>query len=926
MSFLGQLQSWFRRKKVKGTIDDELRFHLDKEVEQNIALGMSPQEARRQALISFGGMQQTRENVRHVRWTHFAEVLVQDLRYGWRILRKSPGFTTVAILTLALGIGMNAAIFSLMDGVIFRSLPVRDPQSLVVLKWEAHKEPKTEGMMNLGDCADGRDKAHPSGCSLPLPLLKQIKTQTSAFSNLAASTGFGQMDLGGNGPAKRVQGQFVSGSYFVTLGVQPAAGRLFSPAEDQPEAPPVAVLNYKFWQSDFGGSPSVVGKTVRLNSKPYTIVGVTESGFTNLSMANQFDLWVPLSQQKNTVARWFPGQADMGFFGYVMLGRVKAGVPVSQAEAAADVVFRNATLLPAKPFFKAEDDPHLRLVAAQKELRGRYDLVLQPVYVLMFCVSIILLIACANVAGLLLARAAGREREIAVRLALGASRTRLLAQLLVESLTLSVAGGALGLLMAVSGARALMTLLFSGRLEHPTFSPQLDWRVLAFTAVVSILTGLIFGMAPAIRGLRVDLTPSLKIADASSPSGFERRRFSMGNLLVATQVALAVLVLATAALLVRTLNNLESLDPGFDTNNILLFHLDPRLAGYKGPQVGHLYRELQEKFAALPGVKSVSYSWMPLLSGGHMATMFHRPGTPVDSKDQIKVDIMEVGPNFLGTLRIPLRAGRDLTAAEFEAASRTSPFEPVKVPAPVVVNQAFVRTYCPNTNPLGQVFGDSLPESPWPAFPGYQVVGVAGDAKYNTMREDIKPAIYTAISDGNASFELRTAADPASLIPAVRKTVSSVDENLAIVRIGTQKGEIDRQLAEDRMVTQLSSFFGLLALLLACMGLYGLLAYEVTRRTREIGIRMAIGAQQKDVVGMVVRQGLLVALAGAVMGAGASFAVSGLVKGILYHVRTGDPVTLAAVIAILLVVALAACFLPARRASRVDPLVALRYE
>jgi predicted permease len=921
-----KLRALFSRKQ-EDDANDELHFHLEKEVEQNIARGMAPAEARRQALIAFGGVQQTRESLREVHGSRLLESFLQDVRYGWRMLRKSPAFTIIAVLTLALGIGANTAIFSLIDAVLFRSLPVRAPESLVVLKWQAHKQPSTEGMMNFGDCNDHfADKANPSGCSLPLPMLKEIPEQTNVFSSLAASTGFGQMDLGGNGPAKRIVGQFISGGYFETLAVLPAAGRLFSVNDDQNGAAPVVVLNYKFWQSEFGGSKSVIGKAIRLNNKPYTVVGVTEPAFTALSMASSFDLWVPLAQQKDLAARWLPIQTEMGFFGYTILGRVKPGISVSQAEAAASVVFRNAMVQRDRPIFKSEDDPNLKLMAAQKELRGSYDLVLRPVYVLMLCVGIILLIACANVAGLLLARAAAREREIAVRLALGARRIRLLGQFLVESLTLSVLGGALGLLMAVWGARVLMSLLFSGRQQPLAFSPHLDWRVLAFTTGTSLLTGVVFGMAPAFRGLRVDLTPSLKIADNSSSAGTRRRRFSMGNLLVATQVALAVVVLATAGLIVRTLSNLKSIDPGFNTNNLLLFTLNPRLEGYKGPQVGHLYRELQENFSALPGVTSVSYSWAPPLSGSHRVTMVHRPGTPVESTDRVKLDLNQIGPNFFLTLRIPMVSGRDFTASEFDAAAKISPMEPAKAPAPVLVNQLFARTYFPSQNPLGQVFGDALAQGPWPASPGYEIVGVVGDAKYSTLRDDIKPAIYLAVADGEASFELRTSGDPASLISAVRKTVNSVDDNLAMVGIDTQQGEIDRQLSEDRMVAQLSSFFGLLALVLTCIGLYGLLSYEVTRRTREIGIRMAIGAQAGNVIRLVLGHAALVLTLGTVLGVGLSFGVTRLVTTLLYGVKPGDPMTLLCVTALLGVVGLAACLLPVRRATKVDPLVALRYE
>jgi predicted permease len=918
----------FNTRTAQSDLNDELRFHMEKEIEQNIARGMSPEEARRQALIAFGGVQQTRENVRRVRWTHFVEILAQDLSYTVRMLRKNPTFAAVIVLTLALTIGMNTAIFSVIDAVMFRRLPVRDPAGLVVFKWVAREEPTTQGLWYTDACNDRHNGAHHAGCALPLPLLKEVHARTKVFSGLAAfgGAGFAQIDLSGTGPAKRVQGNFVSGDYFELLGVRPATGRMFSETDDRPEAPPVTILSYKFWQSDFGGSPTIVGKTVRLNNKPYTVIGVAESSFTALTPSSEYDLWVPLAQQKNLAAHWMPVQAEMSFFGYVMLGRVKPGVPLSQAEAAANLAFRNATMLGAQPSFNAEDDPHLRLMAAQQELRGPYGLVLRPVYVLMLCVGIILLIACANVAGLLLARAARREREMAVRLALGAKRGRLLAQLLVESLTLSAMGGALGLMMALWSTRALMTLLFGGHGQLPGFSPRLDWRVLAFTAGVSILTGLVFGMAPALRGLRVDLTPALKTADTSGGDGVRHRRFSMGRLLVATQVALAVLLLATAGLLLHTLTNLKNLDPGFDTNNLLLFGVDPRLAGYNGQKLHQLYHELQEKFSALPAVKSVSYSWAPLLVRSQFRTSFRRPGTPVESTDQVSADILAVGPNFFATLRIPLEAGRDLSAAEFAEAAMASLTQPRKVPVPAVVNLAFVRAYVPDQNPLGKVFADAPAGNEWPANSGYQIVGVVGDAKYNDLRGSINPTIYYPVSDQGAFFELRTAGDPALLIPTVRNTVSRVDDNLALFRVDTQKRQIDRLLSDERMMAQLSTFFGLLALLLASTGIYGLLSYEVTRRTREICIRMAIGAQQSDVVGMVVRQGLLLALAGAVIGTGASFAIKLLLEKILYHVRAGDPVTLAAVTGILLVVALAACFLPARRATRVDPLVALRYE
>jgi predicted permease len=502
--------------------------------------------------------------------------------------------------------------------------------------------------------------------------------------------------------------------------------------------------------------------------------------------------------------------------------------------------------------------------------------------------------------------------------------------LLVESLILSTIGGAFGLLLAHWGARGLWLLVDRDGSGPPPFNPQLDWRVLTFTAAIAILTGVIFGLAPALRSLRVDLTPALKAGTAEDAGSPRPKWYGAGNVLVVGQVSLAIVALVTAGLLVRTLRNLRSVDLGFDSDHLLVFALDPTLAGYKGTQVDALYRDLQEQVAALPGVNSVTYSWTSLLRGWEWDTGIHIPGTP--EKESADAHYLPVGPKFFSTMRIPLKTGRDFNATDFEAAAARAARPPREKPDPkappttVIVNETFVRRFFPHVNPLGQHIEEPLPDDPTgPRGPGWEIIGVAADARYEGLRGDFEPTMYSA-SARNASFSVRTAADPMAMVPAIRNLINHRDGNLAMSHISTEDQQIDQLVFIERLVARLSSFFGLLAMLLACTGIYGLLSYEVTRRTREIGIRMAIGAQQKDVVGMVVRQGLLVALAGAVIGAGASFAVGGLVKSILYRVRTGDPLTLVAVTAILLVVALAACFFPARRATRVDPLVALRYE
>jgi predicted permease len=668
----------FNRNRQEQETQDELHFHVEKETEKNIAAGMSREEARRQALIAFGGIQQTRESLREVHRSGFLESFLQDSRYAWRMLRKSPAFTIIAVVTLALGIGANTAIFSLIDAIAFRSLPIPDPQGLVVFQWQAHHGPETHGYSTFGDCDDQKNDAHPQGCSLPLPFFKEVQAQTNVFSHLAAFTGGGQLDLGGNGPAKMVRGEFVSGDYFPTLGVRAHLGRLFSQSDDAPDAPAVAVLNYGFWQDSFGGARSALGRTIRLNGVPFTIVGVTEPGFESLTVANKYDIWIPLSQRPVLTPHWQARMDGMDSWWLIIIGRVKTEIPVTKAQAAVSLMFRNEVLKGAKPIFKADYDPGIKLASASKELGGSQENTLRPLYVMMLCVGVVLLIACANVAGLLLARSTARQREIAVRLALGAKRGRLILQLLTESLMLSLIGGGLGLLLALWGARALMALVSAGSYNPPPFGPQLDWRVLAFTAGIAILTGIVFGLAPAIRGSDISLTSSLKSGDGglSGEHQGRHRQVTLGGVLVAVQMALAIVVLVTAGLLVKTLTNLKSVDPGFNTHNLLLFGVDPRLAGYKGSRVDDLYRDLQQNFSALPGVTSATYSWRPLLGGGLSTTSFHRPGTAPEAKDDVDSDELPVGPNFFATLHIPFQSGRDFTPADFAIAAANSEDKP----------------------------------------------------------------------------------------------------------------------------------------------------------------------------------------------------------------------------------------------------------
>ena len=870
-----------------------------------------------------------------------SSTISQDSRYAIRLLTKTPGFTTIAVITLAVGIGANTAIFSLINAVLFRPLPVRDAQELVVLRWSAHSSPKYHSYSSYGDTQPSRNRSKPEGDSFSGTFFEQVQN-ADVFSSIAAFAAGGTLALGGNGPATTVRGQAVSGAYFTTLGIQPAFGRLLQPSDGQSSAPPALVLNYAYWQKAFGGSPSAVGKVVKLNGLPFTVVGVAEPKFLSLSFGATYDLWLPMRFRQFANSGGFARTySDPKAWWLLMVARLKPGIPAAQAQAAIDLLFRNSILHAEKPLLQESDAPKITLVPAQDALVGQGPQFKDPLRVLMAGVAIVLLIACANVAGLVLGRATARRREIAVRLALGATRSRLLRQLLTESVILALSGGALGILLAWWGAHAIAAQIASGQDRPLWFSSALDLRVLAFTAAVSILTGILFGLAPALRSLRLDLTPALKDGSSSTQHGYSRA-LHMGNVLVAVQAALAIVVLMGAGLLVHTLRNLKNLDPGFDTRKLLTFELNPHMADYKPEQIDLLYRDFHDQIAALPGVLSVGYSQSPLLAGNWNRTDF-KYVPPGESKPVRKeADWLPVSPDFFTALRIPHLAGRMFTRGEYEQAARNSNLETemgnakpgsappdTRVPDAAVVNQAFVKQYYPGVNPLGQHFGEDDgsddPDRPR-REPGYIIVGVVGDAKYNSLRRAIDPTIYVPLTHSQAAFDVRTSNDPKTLIEPIRTLINRRDSNLPMMDVKTQSEHIDMLLGQERMIAQLSSYFGAVALLLACIGLYGLLSYEVTRRTREIGIRMALGARRADLIRLVVWQGVGLALAGTVLGLAAALALGRLLTKLLFGVKPSDPATLLAVMLLLVAIALLAAFLPARRATRVDPIIALRCE
>src|SRR6267154_1870754 len=773
-------------------------------------------------------------------WLHS---LFSDCRFAFRMLRKSPGFTAVAVLTLALGIGANTAIFSLIDAVLLRSHPVREPHRLVVFQWTAHNSPNLKGHYNYMSCpAANAGATGEHGCWFSYPMFQQFHSKQDAFSTVAALCGNVGLNLRGNGPASFVQGEMVSGDFFETLGVGPSLGRTLNPSDDTPGAPPVAILSYRFWQSTFGADPAVVGRTVWLNNVPVTIAGVAAKEFPGLDPGNARAIWLPLSISSQVGMDLFGSvsgdhpslQAGDDIWWIYIVARLKEGISSGQAQAAAGALFYDSVLDKSKELFKVNDAPRLVLLPAPQAISGLREQFSTPLAILMTAVGMVLFVACANVAGLMLARSATRQRELAVRLALGAGRARITRQLLKES--------------------------------------------------------------PAA------------LATAASRSRF----LSLGGALVIAQVALAILVLSGAGLLVRTLQNLKSINPGFDTRNLLLFRMDPSLNGYKGPRSKSLYSELLARIQAISGVLSATYSFVDLLSGNSWNTSFGIEGE-VENTSHATLGL-NAGPKFFETMGIPLMAGRAFTPQDFSLPPDTK-WEPA------VINQAFARTFFKDRNPLGRrLTGVGHQGS------SGEIVGIVGDTKFRSLRSEIAPTLFVPAGGGEAVFEIRTAVDPRSIIPAVRSVVSQLDNNLPLFSMKTESEQIERSLFQERLIACLSSFFGALSLLLACVGLYGLLSYEVTQRTREIGIRMALGARPPDVLRIVVLQGVGLSVVGAIIGILVALGATRYLASLLYGVRPFDPPTFLSVVLLLSLVALAACYIPARRASRVDPLVALRYE
>jgi len=901
-NLLSRLHVLLFKNRKEQDLAKELQFHLDREVQKNVVSGMTPEEARYAALRSFGGVDQVKEKCRDVRGVRLLGELYQDTGYGFRMMAKSPGFTAVAVLTLALGIGANTAIFTLLDAVMLQTLPAKNPAELVLFY-------------------DGISQGVYSGNGFPADLFSYatwefFHDRNESFQDLCAfrqgsdQLMMRQVGSSESGPKEQATGHLVSGNYFAVLGVEAAVGRTLTLEDDAPAAPPVAVISYTFWRHRFNFDRSVVGKEVDLNGTVFTIVGVTPREFFGERVETPPDFWLSLTRQPQVLQResWL---IKRDVYWLNLMGRLRPNVTLRQAQATVNAQLFQFYSAQAGERLSAERERQIREARIELKPGGRgiswmrfaYS---EPLHILMAVVALVLLIACANVATLLLARASARRQELLTRLALGASRTRLIRQLLTESILLGLLGGAAGVAVAWWGVKGLMVIIKVNSVV--TVKP--NFLILCFTLGISILTGIVFGLVPALRSGRIAWRVSAK-----SSSGFGLWRLNPGHALVVLQVAVSSVLLVGAGLLMHSLFVLEHQDLGFKPENILTVRTDPRLAGYQQSELFGLYNKVHEHLNALPGVVSASIAGYTPLGGSSSSSDLSIEGQVPPAGKGTSLFTVEVGPQFFETMGIPLLLGRGVGPRDTPAS-----------PTVAVVSESFVREFLPNQNPIGRRFSRGRPFQ----APGVEIVGVAGDSKYYAMNEKAKPMAFLSAwqsgERGTRELIIRTSGGPAGVSTEVRRAIHEIDSRLPILRVRNLEDQVYESSHQERMIARFCSFFGLLALLLASIGLYGTMAYSVERRTNEIGIRMALGAQRRHLRWMVLRESVLMVILGLTLGLPLALIATRWIKSFLFGVPLLDPVAIESAVILLATVSTLAGYLPARRATQVDPMVALRCE
>jgi predicted permease len=833
--------------------------------------------------------------------------VLADIRYSLRGLLKRPTFAIVTIMILALGIGANTAIFTLLNAVVLKPLPVKNPEELVLFT----DSPSEGTSTSDGDITANEWDLFGYG------QYKYFRENSPFFQELAAfRSGESRVAVrrsDQDGEAERASAHLVSGNYFPLLGNNAMQGRVLSNADDAASAPPVTVISNGYWKQKMNSDPQAVGKTLLLNGSAFTIVGVMPPEFFGTRVRRSPDLWIPLSFQPQIELRK-SALDDKNTFWLSFIGRLKPGVSIEQAQADLNIQLRQFLTAEAGSTLTEDtrtaiQNSSLKLYPGGRGLSGLRSFYAKALQMLMVIVALVLLIACANVGNLLLSRAAARKAEISLRQALGASRARLVRQLLTESLILALLGGLTGVLIAQWGVSLLVAKLAA----NSPLDVRPDASVLLFTLGISVVSGVLFGIAPALRATNIDLTTALKEKSVHGRKG----RFNLGSALVVVQVAVSLVLLVGAGLFARSLLNLQQQDFGFNRDSILLASLDARLAGYKPDNLGSMYRQVYDRLSALPNVESVTMSTYSPMSGTRRSSTVTVRGYSPNKNEDMNVADMFVGPRFAETLGVPLLMGREIGLQDTLASTKVA-----------VVNQTFADFFFPNQNPLGRriTFEEDSETN------DCEIVGVIADAKYHGAKEKIDRTVYRPILQTQEAgaftnvFELRTKGDPLNLTGGVKAAVAQVDPKLPVVNFTTLQLQTDKAMEQERLVTQLVSFFGLLGLVLSCIGLYGIMAHAVVRRTNEIGIRLALGAQRGNIIWMVMRETLVLVGIGLAAGLPASWAAGKLISSQLFGLQPGDPLTLLSAVILLSVVGALSGYLPARKASRVDPLKSLRYE
>jgi len=845
-------------------------------------------------------------------------VVGRDFGYALRTLRRSRGFAAVAALTLALGIGANTAIFTLLDQVLLRLLPVKNPQQLVLLTMRGRHYGNNWG-----------------GNAISYPMYRDFQDHNEVFSGMFCRfPEHVSMTFGGQ--SERVAAELVSGTYFNVLGVGTAVGRAFTPEDDRvPNGHPLAMLSYDFWKQRFGGDSQIVGKTILVNNHQMTIIGVAQAGFDGVELGHATKIFVPVMMEQEIIIGPMKMLTDRRSRWVNAFGRLKPGVTETKAKASLqpfmhsmlemevkEAAFRNASAYDREQFLKCWIDV---LPGSQGRASLRREL-RTPLWVLMATTGMVLLIACANIANLLLARATGRQKEIAVRLAMGATRGRIVGQLLIETLSLSALGGILGLALAFWGDKALMAVYLPSDSGNLNISTAPDLRILAFTLAVTVVTGVIFGLAPALQSTRPDVGRTLKDQAGAVVGGGHGR---LRNALVVTQVAVSLLLLIGAGLFLRSLKNLSNLGTGFPAERLVGFNIDPSLSGYTPQQLNTFYQQLTDSLGAIPGVQSVAVASMRIMENDEWDSGLTAEGySPTKPDDHPQAYMNQIGPGYFATLGVPIVAGRDFRLTDNRVVKRagaTDEFD--TTPTTVIINEKFAQRFFAGRNPVGMHLGFGTDPG---THTDMEIIGVVKDIKYTNLRDEIPIQAYVPYMNspylGGMTTYVRTAGEPNQLMSSVRAKMRELDSNVPIYAMRTMDEQISNSLSTERMIASLSTVFGFVATVLAIIGLYGVMSYSVAQRTREIGIRMALGAEQGKVIGMVMREVVTLIMIGVGVGVPAALVLTRVVKSQLYGLEAHDPWTLGLATGLLAMVACAAGYVPALRASRVDPMKALRYE